>query len=51
VQIGLEQVLYRLERGEIRPEHALPGSRVNTFTRLADEIRSFMSPPPAPPRG
>ena len=50
VQIGLEQVLDRLERGEIRPEHALPGSRVNAFARLADEIRSFMSPG-APPRG
>src|SRR5207253_3042170 len=50
VQIGLEQVLDRLERGEIRPEHALPGSPVNAFVRLADEIRSFMSPG-APPRG
>jgi len=50
VQIGLEQVLDRLERGEIRPEHALPGSRVNAFVRLADEIRSLMSPG-TPPRG
>ena len=50
VQIGLEQVLDRLERGEIRPEHALPESRVNTFVRLADEIRSLISPG-APPRG
>ena len=49
-QIGLEQVLDRLERGEIRPEHALPGSRVNAFVRLADEIRSLMSPG-TPPRG
>jgi len=50
VHIGLEQVLDRLERGEIRPEHALPGSRVNAFVRLADEIRSLMSPG-TPPRG
>src|SRR5438270_339507 len=50
VQIGIEQVLDRLERGEIRPEHALPGSRVNAFVRLADEIRSLISPG-APPRG
>jgi hypothetical protein len=49
VELGLEQVLDRLERGEIRPEHALPGLRVNAFVRLADEIRSFMSPG-TPPR-
>jgi hypothetical protein len=39
VQVALEQVLDRLERGEIRPEHALPGPRANTFVRIADEIR------------
>jgi len=39
VQIGLEQVLDRLERGEIKAEHALPGQKVSTFVRIADEIR------------
>lgn len=47
VQVGLEQVLDRLERGEIRPEHlaaGAPGSKMNTFVRIADEIRALMSP-------
>jgi hypothetical protein len=39
VQVALEQVLDRLERGEIRPEHALPGPRGSAFVRIADEIR------------
>ncbi len=39
IQVGLEQVLDRLERGEIRPEHALPGPRGSAFLRIADEIR------------
>lgn len=39
IQVGLEQVLDRLERGEIRPEHALPGPRSSAFLRIADEIR------------
>lgn len=39
IVVGLEQVLDRLERGEIRPDHALPGARANAFVRLADEIR------------
>jgi hypothetical protein len=39
VQVALEQVLDRLERGEIRPEHALPGPRASAFVRIADEIR------------
>ncbi|HZI21771.1 MAG TPA: hypothetical protein VFD76_04620 [Gemmatimonadales bacterium] len=49
VQVGLEQVLDRLERGEIRPEHLVAGgggSKVNAFVRIADEIRSLMSPGP-----
>jgi hypothetical protein len=49
IQIGLEQVLDRLERGEIKPEHALPGTRVNAFVRIADEIRTLMNPG-SPPR-
>ena len=39
VQVALEQVLDRLERGEIRAEHALPGPRASAFVRIADEIR------------
>ena len=39
VQVALEQVLDRLERGEIRPEHALPGPRASAFVRIADELR------------
>ncbi len=40
--VGLEQVLDRLERGEIRPEHQLAGPRVSTFERIADEIRKVL---------
>jgi hypothetical protein len=39
IEVGMEQVLDRLERGEIRPEHALPGPRASAFLRIADEIR------------
>ena len=39
IQVGLDQVLDRLELGEIRPEHALPGPRASAFVRIADEIR------------
>lgn len=39
IEVGMEQVLDRLERGEIRPEHALPGPRASTFVRIAEEIR------------
>src|SRR2546429_2065466 len=47
IQVGLEQVLDRVEHGEIKPEHALPGSRVTTFTRIAEEFRkAFDTPPP-----
>jgi hypothetical protein len=49
VQIGLEQVLDRLERGEIKREHTLPSPRVGAFVRIADEIRTLMNPG-APPR-
>lgn len=41
-QLALEQVLDRLERGEIRPEHALPGPRPSAFVRIADEIRKVL---------
>jgi hypothetical protein len=41
VMVALEQVLDRLERGEIRAEHALPGKgpRESPFLRIAEEIR------------
>jgi hypothetical protein len=39
VEVGLEQVLDRLERGEIRADHALPGARTNPLSRIADEIK------------
>ena len=39
VQIGLEQVLDRLERGEIKSQHSLPGQKLGPFERIADEIR------------
>ena len=44
VQIGLEQVLDRLERGEIKPGHTLPGEQANPFLRIADEIRTLINP-------
>ena len=39
IQIGLDQVLDRLERGDIKPERALPGQQANPLLRIADEIR------------
>jgi hypothetical protein len=39
IVVGLEQVLDRLERGEIRPDDALRGTPANAFVRLAVEIR------------
>jgi len=50
VQVGLEQVLDRLERGEIRAEHALRGSHPSAFVRIAVELRSAFLNPGAPPR-
>lgn len=40
--VAQEQVLDRLERGEIRPEHALPGPRGSTLVRVAEEIRKAL---------
>jgi len=51
VQVGLEQVLDRLERGEIRPEHALPGQKASAFVRIAEELRKAFDVPGARPRG
>ena len=42
VEVGLEQVLDRLERGEIRAEHALPGQRSSPLARIADEIKKTL---------
>src|SRR5437762_999399 len=39
IQTGLEQALDRLERGEIKPEHALPSPKAGAFERIANEIR------------
>jgi hypothetical protein len=50
VQVALEQVLDRLERGEIRPEHQIAATRAGALVRLADEIRTLMNPG-TPPHG
>jgi len=39
LQVGLEQVLDALERGDIRPEQLASRTRPSTFGRIADEIR------------
>ncbi|HEY3220726.1 MAG TPA: hypothetical protein VGJ80_08340 [Gemmatimonadales bacterium] len=50
MQVSLEQILDGLERGEIRAssgQGALPG--VQTFARIAEEVRkAFDNPPPRP---
>ena len=61
MQTALEQVLDRLERGEIRPKPQLAGPRASAFMRIASEIKRSVedivrqppggSPPTAsPPR-
>jgi len=47
VQIALEQVLDRLEAGEIRREHALPKESVGTqlLQRMSEELRKALQPP------
>jgi hypothetical protein len=39
VQLALEQVLDRLEHGEIQPTRQIPGPRASAFARIASEIR------------
>jgi len=39
---ALEQVLDRLEHGEIQPERLLAGPRPSAFARIADEIRKTL---------
>ena len=43
MQLALEQVLDRLERGEIRPRHQLEGPRDSAFGRIAEEIRKAIT--------
>ncbi len=57
MQIALEQVLDRLERGEIRSRPQLAGPRASAFMRIASEIKKsvedvgdMFKPPPNPPR-
>ncbi len=48
VQVALEQVLDRLERGEVRASSS-QGALPETFARIADEVRkAFESPRPRP---
>jgi hypothetical protein len=42
IRVGLEQVLDRLERGEIKPEHARPRVNASPLVRIADEIRKTL---------
>src|SRR2546426_6946275 len=46
-QVALEQVLDRLERGDLRAEAALPGPAA-AVGRLADELRTLINPGAAP---
>jgi len=48
VQVGLEQLLDRLERGETRSEHRLAGPGVGALGRIAEELRTLMNPGPTP---
>jgi len=51
LEVALEQVLDRLERGDIRTssQGVLPGAQ--TFVRIAEEVRkAFESPRPQAPR-
>lgn len=38
-EVALEQVLDRLEHGDVDPRRAIPGPRESAFARIADEIR------------
>jgi hypothetical protein len=57
MQTALEQVLDRLERGEIRPRQQLAGPRASAFARIASEIKrsvedvadTFRQPPGSSP--
>jgi len=57
MQVALEQVLDRLERGEIRSRQQLAGPRASAFVRIASEIKrsvedvaqTLRQPPGTPP--
>jgi hypothetical protein len=56
MQVALEQVLDRLERGEIRSRRRLAGPRASAFVRIASEIKrsvedvaQTLRQPPGPP--
>ena len=57
MQVALEQVLDRLERGEIRTRQRIGGPRASAFVRIASEIKrsvedvaqTLRQPPGAPP--
>jgi len=49
MQIALEQVLDRLERGETRASPSLPGQ--HPFLRIADEVRKVFENPRPKARG
>lgn len=48
MQLALEQVLDRLERGEIRGSQSVPGQ--HPFLRIADEVRKVLESPRPKPR-
>jgi hypothetical protein len=50
VHVALEQLIDRLEQGELRPEHLVRASGFTALGRLADEIRALVDPG-ASPRG
>lgn len=39
IQVALDQVLDRLEHGEIRPDQRLPGPQASPLARIAEELR------------
>lgn len=44
IQVGLEQLLDRLERGEIQQAPRLPGPGASALGRIAAELRGFINP-------
>jgi hypothetical protein len=44
VQLGLERALDHLERGEVKPSHALPYGRPSIIGLIAEEVRKALRP-------
>lgn len=44
LQLGLERALDHLERGEIKPAHALPAGRPSLMALITDEVRKALKP-------